>query len=185
MTVTKKLFEQCKKKDGRAQRELYDLFKARLMGLCRRYTRDRDDAQDLLQDTFVKIFSRIDQATSAETMEGWMLSIAVNTAIDHYNRKKRDDVFALAPPDHDVANAAYELILGNLTDEYLIQLINELPDGCRVIFNLSIVEGYSHIEIAKLLSVTESTSRSQLHYAKQLLKEKLNRLGIKNYEKYA
>jgi len=185
MAVSKKLFEQCKERDGRAQRELYDLFKARVMGLCRRYTKDRDEAKDLLQDTFVKIFSRIDQVSSAEKMEGWMLSVAVNTAIDHYHRKKRKDVFAYAPPRHDVADTAYELILDNLTDEYLIQLINELPDGCRVIFNLSIVEGYSHQEIATLLNVTESTSRSQLHYAKQILKERLNRLGIKQYEKYA
>lgn len=185
MTVSKKLFEQCKKRDGRAQRELYDLFKARLMGLCRRYTKDRDDAQDVLQDTFIKIFSRIEQVTAAEKVEGWMLSVAVNTAIDHYRRKKRVDVFANAPADHDVADTAYELILDNLTDEYLIRLINELPDGCRVVFNLAIVEGYSHQEIAALLEVTESTSRSQLHYAKQLLKEKLNRLGIKQYEKLA
>jgi RNA polymerase sigma-70 factor (ECF subfamily) len=185
MTVNKKLFEQCKKRDSRAQRELYDLFKARLMGLCRRYTRDRDDAQDLLQDAFVKIFTRIDQVSSPETMEGWILSVAVTTAIDHYNKKKRNDVFALAPADHDVADTAYELIIDNFTDEYLIQLINGLPDGCRVVFNLAIVEGYNHSEIAKMLNVTESTSRSQLHYAKQLLKEKLKRLGIKHYEKYA
>ncbi|WP_165824104.1 RNA polymerase sigma factor [Pseudochryseolinea flava] len=185
MTVNKKLFEQCKKRDGRAQRELYDLFKARLMGLCRRYTKDRDDAQDLLQDTFIKIFSRIDQVSSEEKLEGWMLSVAVNTAIDFYRQKKRNEVFVSSTTDHDVADTAYELILDNLTDEYLIQLVNELPDGCRVVFNLSIVEGYSHQEISKLLDVTESTSRSQLHYAKQLLKEKLSKVGIKHYEKYA
>jgi RNA polymerase sigma factor (sigma-70 family) len=185
MTINQKLFEQCKKSDGRAQRELYDLLKARLMGLCRRYTRDRDDAKDLLQDTFVKIFSRIDQVKSADTMEGWVLSIAVRTAIDHYNKRKRNDIYTLTPADHDVPDAAYQLILDHLSDEYLIQFINELPDGCRVVFNLAVVEGYSHFEIAKLLEITESTSRSQLHYAKQLLKGRLTRLGIKDYEKYA
>jgi len=183
--VYQKLFEQCKANDARAQRALYDHFKARLMGLCRRYARDRDDAKDMLQETFIKIFSRIEQVASVETLESWMKSIAVRTAIDHYNRNKRTDLFSNTSDDFDIAGPAHEIILNNLSDEYLINIINELPEGCRFVFNLSVVEGYSHIEIATLLSITESTSRSQLHYAKQLLKEKLNRLGIKRYEKIA
>ncbi len=180
------ILERCKGRDSRAQRALFDLFKARLMGLCRRYAKDRDDAQDMVQETFIKIFSKIDQVSSPESLEAWMKSIAVHTAIDHYKRKQRKEMM-IAPEDvsTDVADTAYEGILDNLTDEYLLQIINDLPDGCRVIFNLAAVEGYHHHEIANMLGITESTSRSQLHYAKELLKEKLIRLGIKRYEKLA
>jgi RNA polymerase sigma-70 factor (ECF subfamily) len=180
-----KLFEQCKINDPKAQRALYDRFKAVLMGLCRRYARDRDDAQDMLQETFIKIFSRIQQVTSAETLEGWMKSVAVRTAIDHYNKKKRTEIFTYSTNEYDVAGTTHEIILDNFSDEYLITIINDLPEGARFVFNLSVVEGYSHTEIAGMLGISESTSRSQLHYAKQLLKEKLNRLGIKRYEKIA
>jgi RNA polymerase sigma factor (sigma-70 family) len=179
-----KLFEQCKRNDSKAQRALYDLFKARLMGLCRRYAKDRDDAQDMLQETFIKIFSRIGQVEKVNGLEGWMKSIAVNTAIDHYNRKKRT-MMTSSDEEYDIADSAYELILDNLTDEFLLGVINDLPEGSRIVFNLSVVEGYSHAEIAGLIGISESTSRSQLHYAKQLLKEKLNRIGIKRYEKFA
>lgn len=183
--IHQELFEQCKRNDGRAQRALYDLFKAKLMGLCRRYTRDREDAQDMLQETFIKIFTRIDQVGSAATLESWMKSVAVRTAIDHYHRRKRSDIFVSPSEEHDVAGTAYEIIIDNLTDEYLIGIVNGLPEGCRMVFNLSVVEGYDHAEVAAMLGVSESTSRSQLHYAKQLLKEKLTRMGITHYEKFA
>jgi RNA polymerase sigma factor (sigma-70 family) len=180
----KKIFDHCKRNDNKAQRALYDLFKGRLMGLCRRYAKDRDDAQDMLQDSFIKIFLNINRVEKVEALEGWMRSIVVNTAIDHYNRKKRKGMIS-PETEMEVADGNYELILDSLADEYLVNLINELPEGSRIIFNLAVVEGYSHAEIATLMDVSESTSRSQLHYAKQLLKEKLNRLGIKRYEKFA
>jgi RNA polymerase sigma factor (sigma-70 family) len=179
-----KLFEQCKRNDGKAQRALYDLFKARLMGLCRRYARDRDDAKDMLQESFIKIFSRIHQVEKPEALEGWMKSIAVHTAIDHYKRTVRY-MTSSSTEEFEIADSAYELILDNLTDEFLVTVINELPEGSRMVFNLAVVEGYSHAEIGELIGISESTSRSQLHYAKQLLKEKLNRLGITHYEKFA
>jgi RNA polymerase sigma factor (sigma-70 family) len=183
--VFQKILEQCKANDPRSQRALYDHFKAKLTGLCRRYARDREDAQDMLQEAFIKIFTNIRQVNSHETLEAWMKSIAVRTAIDHYNKKKRTDLFSCPYQEYEVSGTAHDIILDNLSDEYLITAINELPEGCRLVFNLSVVEGYSHIEIADMLGITDSTSRSQLHYAKQLLKEKLNQLGIKHYEKIA
>ncbi len=179
------IFDRCKANDASAQRELYDLFKGRLMGLCRRYARSRSDAQDILQETFIKIFSNIQNVNSAESLEGWMKSIAVRTAIDHYHKQKRLDAFTEYSGDHDIAGRGHEIILDNLTNESLINLINDLPEGSRLVFNLLVVEGYSHAETADMLGITESTSRSQLHYAKQILKEKLNRLGIIRYEKIA
>ncbi|HEY9045774.1 MAG TPA: RNA polymerase sigma factor [Ohtaekwangia sp.] len=179
------LLERCKKKDASAQRILYDLFKARLMGLCRRYAKDREDAKDMLQESFIKIFSKIEQVTDATKLESWMKSVAVRTAIDHYHRSRKKDQSLYTSTEYDVAGIDTEDILANLSDEFLITVINELPSGCRVVFNLFEVEGYNHTEIAALLGVTEGTSRSQLHHAKYLLKEKLNRIGIKRYEKLA
>lgn len=182
--VYDQLLEQCKKNDSRAQRVLYDHFKARLMGLCRRYARSREDAQDMLQETFVKIFTRIRQLESPEKLESWVKSIAVRTAIDHYHKtKKHEPVYT--EMQYNVAGTDYELVLETLSDEQLVILINELPEGCRMIFNLFEVEGYSHSEIAALLDITEGTSRSQLHHAKHLLKIKLTALGVKRYEKFA
>jgi RNA polymerase sigma-70 factor (ECF subfamily) len=179
-----KLFERCKKNDNRAQRDLYELFKTRLMGLCRRYARSRNDAQDILQETFVKIFTRINQLESADKLESWVKTIAVRTAIDYYNKLKRQEP-VYTEVEYDVPNLDYEHMLENLSDEQLIAAINELPEGCRLVFNLFEVEGYSHAEIAVLMGVNEGTSRSQLHHAKGLLKHKLNALGVKRYEKFA
>ena len=182
--VYTQLLEQCKRNDSRAQRALYDLFKARLMGLCRRYARNREDAQDMLQESFVKIFTRMGQLQSADKLEQWIKSIVVRTAIDHYNKKKlHEPVFA--EQCYDVAGTDYELVLENISDEQLISVINGLPEGCRMVFNLFEVEGYSHAEISELLKISEGTSRSQLHHAKLLLKQKLNALGVKRYEKFA
>jgi RNA polymerase sigma factor (sigma-70 family) len=183
MTELKQLVALCKKQDPRAQRELYDRYKARLMGLCRRYASGRDEAQDILQESFIKIFTRFLQLDDYERLESWMTRITINTAVNYYHQRKRfgfEDIAETLP-----ANGDYELILSNISDEFLVSQVNTLPDGCRVVFNLFVVEGYSHSEISGMLGITESTSRSQLVYAKGLLKQKLNAAGIVRYERYA
>jgi RNA polymerase sigma-70 factor (ECF subfamily) len=183
--MTQNLFDQCKRNERTAQRALYDLFKPKLMGLCRRYAHHREDAQDMLQDAFVKIFNKLHQVESVDKLESWMKSVAVRTAIDHYHIRKKVTLQPYSARDMEVHDLDYELVLENLSDEYLVSLINELPEGCRMIFNLFEVEGYSHAEISALLSISEGTSRSQLHHAKYLLKQKLSRMGINRYEKFA
>ncbi len=180
-----KIFERCKRNDARAQFELYNHFKTKIMGLCRRYANDNDDAQDILQESFIKIFTRLNQLTSVDGLEPWMKSIAVRTAIDHFHKKKRNDSFSGNYDECKGSSQAQEIIIDDLNDKYLFTVINNLPEGCRFVFNLFVVEGYNHKEISTLLGINESTSRSQLHYAKQLLKEKLNQIGIKRYEKSA
>jgi RNA polymerase sigma-70 factor (ECF subfamily) len=179
------LFDRCKQNDPRAQRALYDHYKNRLMGLCRRYARSREDAQDMLQESFIKIFTKIKQVESEQKLEGWMKSVAVHTAIDHYHKLKKHDQPSYSSTEYEVPGIDYDLVLDQLGDEYLVKLINELPEGARMVFNLFEVEGYSHAEIATLLGISEGTSRSQLHHAKLLLKQKLNTLGVKRYEKLA
>jgi len=176
------LFERCKRGEPKAQRMLYDLFKGKLMGLCRRYTRDREQAQDVLQDTFVKIFTNLNQLSSPEKLETWMKTTAVHTAINQYHRtRKHDMIFTpVSENERHEGQGLYENIQ-NLSDEYLLTLINELPDGCRMVFNLFAIEGYSHAEIAAMMKTTEGTSRSQFHHAKQLLKKKLKCQDLTHY----
>jgi RNA polymerase sigma-70 factor (ECF subfamily) len=184
MTDNYDLFEHCKKEDPRAQRILYDLFKGKLMGLCRRYTRNREEAQDILQESFVRIFTKINQLESPEKLESWMKAIAVRTAITYYHKSKTHNMLFSAMPA-DVINAQ-DPGIENLSDEYLVNLVNQLPDGCRLVFNMVAVEGYSHSEVAELLQVSEGTSRSQLYHAKLLLKEKLKCQNLAHYyEKFA
>jgi RNA polymerase sigma factor (sigma-70 family) len=183
MTDIRQLVLLCKKLDPRAQRELYDRYKSRLMGICRRYAASREEAQDVLQEAFIKIFTRFNQLDDAERLENWMIRITINTAVNFYHQNKRyvfNDI-----SDQLESAGGYELILSTISDEFLIAQINSLPDGCRVVFNLFVVEGYTHAEVAAMLMISESTSRSQLVYAKSLLKEKLNAAGIVRYERYA
>jgi RNA polymerase sigma-70 factor (ECF subfamily) len=180
------IFVKCKKGDAKAQRILYDLFKAKLMGLCRRYTKSREEAQDILQDTFIRIFKHFDQLKSPDKMESWMKSIAVRTAINYYYKGKSRALMFAHIDTSPVEHVARESSIESLSDEYLISLINALPDGCRLIFNLYAIEGYNHSEIAEMLGVSEGTSRSQFHHAKHLLREKLNCQNLLHYyEKFS
>jgi len=180
------LFEQCRKGDAKAQRILYDLFKARLMGLCRRYTRSREEAQDVLQESFIKIFRNMNQLESSEKLESWMKAIVVRTSINHYHKFKTKTMLFSPVDELNGGEENYPDTLNEVSDDYLVSLVNALPDGCRMVFNLFAVEGYSHAEIAGMLSISEGTSRSQLHHAKFLLKGKLNCQNLEHYyEKFA
>lgn len=180
------IFEQCKKGDAKAQRILYDFFKVKLMGLCRRYTQSREEAQDILQESFIRIFTHFDQLKSVDKLEAWMKSITVRTAINYYHRGKgRALMFSNVEEviQHQIAG---DTSVQNFSDEYLISLVNGLPDGCRIVFNMFAIEGYSHAEIAEMLHISEGTSRSQFYHAKYLLKEKLNCQNLTHYyEKFS
>src|SRR6218665_3264752 len=174
------LFDLCKKKEARAQRVLYDLCKARLLGLTRRYTRSLEEAQDVLQESFIKIFLRFDQLESSDKMESWMKTVVVHTAINHFHRSKNQQWMMVREEDTPAQNQQY-YNPDHFNDEYLVACVNELPDGCRVVFNLYAIEGYSHREIADMLKVSEGTSRSQYHHAKELLKRKLKCSNLVHY----
>jgi RNA polymerase sigma factor (sigma-70 family) len=184
MEFSKEQFELCKQNDARAQKDLYYLFKSKIMGLCRRYTKNREEAEDVYQETFIRVFQNIYQLNEAATVEPWIKRIAVNTAVNYYHKNKRHHHYE-DYLDHDGQSDEHELLLSQLTDQSLIEVINSLPDGYRIVFNLNVVEGYSHAEIGELLKISEVTSRSQLNRAKQALKNKLKTLGVLKYEKYA
>ena len=167
--------EGCRKGDRRAQKELYDAFARKMMGVCLRYVNDRETARDLLQDGFVKVFTNIETYSGTGSFEGWMRKIFVNCALEYL---RKSDVLREAT---DLDNTA-ELIqpnssaISDISAAELMGLVHELPVGFRTVFNMFAIEGYSHREIAEMLDITESTSRSQYSRAKQLLQRKINAL---------
>ena len=154
------------------QRQLYERFAGKLFVVCKRYVTDPDDAEDVLQDAFVKMYRYIDSFRFECPLEAWLKRIVINTALKHLRKQKpwehTADVQELAPvlPQADES-------LPTLNYQYLLQLIQELPPGCRTVFNLYAIEGYNHPEIAKLLNIAEGTSKSQYSRARGLLQQKL------------
>jgi RNA polymerase sigma factor (sigma-70 family) len=180
------IFEHCKKGDPKAQRILYDLFKGKLMGLARRYAQSREEAQDVLQEAFIRIFTHMNQLKSSDKLESWMKSITVRTAISYYHKGKGRALMFSNVEESNSGQVADVGSLQNFSDEHLISLVNSLPDGCRIVFNLFAIEGFSHAEIAEMLHISEGTSRSQFFHAKQLLKTKLNCQNLMHYyEKFS
>jgi RNA polymerase sigma factor (sigma-70 family) len=184
MEITIKHLELCKQNDAKAQKDIYYLFKSKIMGLCRRYTKNKEEAEDVFQETFIRVFQNIYQLNDVASLEAWIKKISVNTAVNYFHKNKRHHQHA-DYLEHDGQNDDYQVLLSQLTDQTLVELINSLPDGYRLVFNLNVVEGYSHAEIGELLKISEVTSRSQLNRAKQALKSKLKALGVLKYEKYA
>lgn len=150
------------------------------MGVCLRYTRDRDLAEDVFQEAFIKIFQNIGSLKDTGAVHGWVKRIAINTALDHLNALRF--VESIENESHELSDQFYAQLLDKLTNEVVLEAINKLPEGYRIVFNMSVIDGYSHKEIAKDLNISESTSRSQLVHAKRLLKKYLNELGITRYE---
>ena len=184
MLFTSIQLTHCQSSDSKSQRELYEFFRPKVFGLCRRYTKCREEAEDVFQETFIRVFQNIHQVRDVEHLEQWIKKIAVNTAVNYFHKHKRHQ-HVMERNGFSRSSDDYELILSHFSDEQLISLINNLPDGYRLVFNLYEVEGYSHAEIAELLNISEVTSRSQLNRAKQALKNKLKAFGVLRYEKYA
>lgn len=174
---------RCQKRDKKAQRLLYTSYERRIMGVCRRYASNYDEAKDIFQEAFIKIFSQIDKLREFKYLEKWMIRTAVNTAINYYHSQRRHNDNLSYDVD-DQFNDNDESIISQLSNEQLVEIVNELPDGFRLVFNLYVIEGFKHKEIAEMLSISENTSKSQLNRAKQALKQKLRFIGIDCYEKY-
>jgi RNA polymerase sigma-70 factor (ECF subfamily) len=169
------LIEGCRKGTRLAQKELYDAYSRRMMGVCLRYVSSRETARDILQDGFVKVFTSIDSYTGTGSFEGWMRKIFVNCALEYL--RKSDVLRDAVDLDHtrEISGANYSVI-AELSANELMNLVQELPAGFRTIFNLFAIEGFSHKEISGMLDITESTSRSQYTRAKQLLQRKIKKL---------
>ena len=170
------ILEACKRGDRSAQKELYDALAPKMFAVCLRYMGERGTAEDILQEGFITLFTRLDTYSGEGSFEGWARKIFVNTAL--MNLRKKD---ALRESDDlDAARNIRSDGVSQIQDigyHELLKLIAGLPDGYRTVFNLSVIEGYSHKEIAQVLGITEATSRSQLQRARMLLQDKISKLN--------
>ena len=182
MTDLEKILERCKKQERSAQADLYRWLAPKLLGLCLRYIQDRAEAEDVMQDAFVKIFSNISAFKGTGSFEGWAKRIAVNTALTALKSKNRMHFERHADMHENIGMPDEEPVALNSAE--IMSCMAALPTGYRTIVNLFLVEAFSHKEIAEKLNITESTSRSQYARARQLLmkliKEKTERMLTKN-----
>ena len=168
MVQDERLIERCVRNDLKAQRELYDRYAAKLMPVALRYAKSREDAEDILQDAFIKIYKSLGSYRKEAQLLTWLKRITINTAINH-NRRKMDQ-----QPMLDIEKTTlyvnHDVALSDFHFTELLAMIQRLPVGCRTVFNLYAIEGYAHKEIAEMLEVSEGTSKSQYARAKALMK---------------
>lgn len=154
------LLEGCKKNDSTAQQELYNKYSPKMLSVCYRYAKTREDAEDMLQEGFIKVFTQIHQFESRGSLEGWILRIMVHTCINHLKKNKRfNENIDLLHAENIVIKEDY--IPARLQAKQVVESIRSLPIGYRTVLNLYAIEGYSHKEIGAMLDIEESTSRSQ------------------------
>lgn len=163
------LITNCKKNDAQAQSQLYKLFASKLFSLCLKYSKNYAEAQDNLQDAFVTIFNKIAQYNNKGSLEGWMKRITINTALQRYRSVGVFDIVN----EEQIEDAYIEVDEDNISMDYLLSIIQELPDRYRLVFNLYALDDYSHKEIAEMLDISTGTSKSNLARARLILKEKI------------
>ena len=171
------LIKGCTRNEASAQLELYRLYSPRMLSVCYRYAKSREDAEDMLQDGFIKVFTQIGQFRSEGALEGWIRRIMVHTCINHLKKNRKfsesvDIIFAGAMPVGD------ESIPSIIQAKQVVECIRTLPMGYRTVLNLFAIEGYSHREIGQMLDIEESTSRSQYTRAKAMLEDILMKKRI-------
>jgi RNA polymerase sigma factor (sigma-70 family) len=171
------ILEGCQKRLPQAQTALYNLYKGRLLGICRRYTRTLAEAEDIFQDAFVKIFLKIDSIKKTESLPAWVKSIVINTATDHY-RKSLKDSFLTSIEGLEISDTEVEIDFEAIGRDQLLDIITQMPTGYRLAINLYFIDGYKHQEIAEQLGISVNTSKSQLFHAKAWLKDKLQKLNL-------
>ena len=171
------LLEGCAKHERKAQQALYDKYSRLLFGVCLRYASDKADAEDILQDSFLKIFIKIIDFSGAGSFIGWLRKVAVNTAITHYHKNLKYRYHVEIEKYVSVETGVTSFEEDFYTSDELYKVLNELPTGYRMVFNLYAVEGYKHKEIAEMLGIDTNTSKSQYSRAKAVIREKLEKIG--------
>lgn len=177
MNIEKELIEGCKKGNRQSFESLYKQYAGRLLSIAMRYSFTTFEAEDILQESFIKIFNSINSYEYKGSFEGWLKKIVVTTAINHYNKDKtkqsQTDLYYNEEDSEDVVD-----VISKMSTDELLDIIQTLPDGYRMVFNMYVIEGYTHKEIGELLSISEGTSKSQLAKGRVLLKSKLLQKGI-------
>ncbi|OFX18289.1 MAG: hypothetical protein A2033_17730 [Bacteroidetes bacterium GWA2_31_9] len=176
------LVNRCLKNDVEAQNKLYKTYARKMYAVSWRFARVGAEADDILQEGFIKVFTKLNTYRHEGSLEGWIRRIIVNTALTYIKKhgeyKQEIDIENIGNCD-----IVEDEAIANLSKEDILKLVQELPDGKRMVFNLYVYEGYSHKEIGEMLNINEGTSKGQLSKAKQILKEKLEKINIKLYER--
>jgi RNA polymerase sigma-70 factor (ECF subfamily) len=176
------IIKACINGNRKAQKQLYQLYADKMFGVCMRYADNEDEAKDILQDGFIKVFLNLKQFNHKGSFEGWIRRIMVNTALEKFRDKSY--LFAVnMDQGYESKDTEYDHILTELAAQDLLKLVQELSPQYRMVFNLYAIEGYSHKEICEMLNIKEGTSKSNLSRAREILKEKVkNHYGVKiNY----
>lgn len=176
------LLEGCKAGDRKMQEMLYRQTSSKLLAVCMRYARDRMEAEDVLQLGYIRIFQKIKEYRGDGSFEGWMRKVMVNCAIESYRRNLRTLNIVPIEEGYEQPSAGFDFSRLGMQD--LLALIQKLADGYRIVFNMYIIEGYSHKEIAATLGISEGASKSQLSRARAILKEEIIKMEGINYATY-
>lgn len=164
------LILNCKKQDLKAQEELYKKFSSILFSVCLKYSPDYHEAEDNLQDAFITIFNRIEQFKGKGSFEGWMKRVTVNTVLQKYRKQK---VFNLSNEEQIEEEAVVEIENNPVPLDYLLKIVQELPNKYQLVFTMYVLDDYSHKEISELLGISIGTSKSNLARARGILKTKI------------
>ena len=173
--MIERLLHECKKNNTQAQEQLYKLLAPKLFTVCLKYSRNHEEAQDNLQESFLIIFDKLKQFKNEGSFEGWAKRLVVNYVLQQY---RKQGTFLELVSDNIFVVEEIEIDDESVTMEFLLKIIQELPDRYRLVFNLYAVDGYSHKEIAKMLEINEGTSKSNLARAKMILKEKIQNTTV-------
>ncbi len=176
MVDLKNLVKGCQKGEKGYQKALYDKYAPKMLGVCMRYARDRSEAEDYLQEGFIKVFNNLEKLRNPNQLEGWIEKIMVNTALEHIRKKKTVNGQEV-DLEENMDLEEDEQVTGELSRNELLKVIQDLPSGFRAVFNMYAIEGYSHKEIAQMLDITEGTSKSQYARAKSLLQKKVKKIN--------
>jgi len=171
------LIKQCKKQDATAQGELYKQYNRILFTICLRYSPNYTEAEDNLQDAFITIFKKIEQYKGKGSFEGWIKRVTVNTVLQKY-RKQR--TFQIVDEGQIEDEAEVEIESDEIPLDFLLKIVQELPDRYRLVFSMYVMDGYQHKEIAEMLGISDGTSKSNLARARGILKIKVEEYNAKN-----
>lgn len=177
------LLEGCRARDRRVQELLYQRTASKMMAVCMRYARDKMEAEDSLQLGYVKVFQKINDYRGDGSFEGWIRKVMVNTAIESYRKNLRTLNLVPIEDGYDQPSTGFDFSRLGMQD--LLRLIQGLADGYRIVFNMYIIEGYSHKEIAATLGISEGASKSQLSRARAILKQEIIKMEGINYAAHA
>jgi len=160
---------KCREGNSGAQTALYRLFSAKMYGVCLRYAKDTGEAEDILQEGFLRVFTKINQFEFKGSFEGWMRRIMVNTALEKF--RKHDRLYPVEEMKIYESTEFVEETISSITAGDLMRIIQELPPRYRMVFNLFAIEGYSHLEISEMMNISEGTSKSNLSRARVILQK--------------